>query len=102
MRNDQDKDRLDRLFDAVRKAEPYESNREYGFETRVMAKIRMLRKREEPFPIWAWRLVPIFLSIVIFLGIWTYGSEVYQMPDLSAVARIGNEESMLVAYLTGE
>jgi hypothetical protein len=102
METDQNDNKLDRLFAAARKAELYEPNREYGFETRVMAKIRAQRERQAPFPLLAWRLIPFFVSLVIFLGIWIYSSEPHQITDLSAIANIGNEESMLVAYLTGE
>ena len=102
METDPKDSKLDRLFTAARKAELYEANREYGFETRVMEKIRAQRERQAPFPLFAWRLIPVFVSIVLLLGIWIYTSRSQHMTDLSAVADIGNEESMLVAYLTGE
>lgn len=97
------KDRkLDELFAAARRAELYDANREYGFETRVMAKIRARRELKTPVLVWAWRLIPVFLSVVVLLGIWTSVSEPKHLTDLSEVARIGNEEAMLVASLTGE
>jgi hypothetical protein len=99
--NPKDKE-LDRLFAAARKAELYDENREHGFETRVMAKIRARREGKMPFLIWAWRLIPVFVSLVILLGIWISVYEPAHLTDLSEVTRIGNEDTMLVAYLAGE
>lgn len=94
--------KLEKLFSAARRAELYDTNREYGFETRVMAKILMTREAEKPVLAWAWRLIPVFLSLVVLLGIWTSASEPPHLTDLSEVAAIGNEEAMLMASLTGE
>jgi hypothetical protein len=105
MGTDTNGDKLDGLFAAARKAEPYEKeieSIEYGFETRLMAKIRAERERQIPFFLWAWRLIPAFVSIVIFLGIWAYESRYGHMTDLSAITGIGNEETTMVAFLTGE
>jgi hypothetical protein len=102
MENDPNGDALDRLFAAARKDEPYRSGAEYGFEARVMARIRAQREGQTPFLRWSWRLIPLFVSVVFFLGIWTYVSESHPIIDLSAITRIGNEEATLVAFLTGE
>jgi hypothetical protein len=102
METDSNDEKLERLFAAARKAEPYKKEMEYGFETRLMEKIRAERERQMPFLLWAWRLIPVFVSIVIFLGIWIYESKYSHMADLSAITRIGNEEATLVAFLTGE
>jgi hypothetical protein len=102
MGTDLNKDKLDGLFAAARKAEPYKTDMEYGFETRLMAKIRANRERQMPFLLWSWRLIPVFMSIVIFLGIWIYSSRYSSIADLSAITKIGNEETTLVTFLTGE
>lgn len=102
MENDQRDDRLDRLFEAARKAGTYGPNIEFGFETRVLARIRAERESTLPFHLWAWRLIPVFISIIIVLGIWTYAYEPNGTIDLSAMTRIGNEETTLTAFLTGE
>ncbi len=102
MKNDSTDNGLDRLFADARKAELYDPDMEYGFETRLMARIRAGREGRTPLLLWAWRLIPVFVSIVIFLGIWTYLSDSNQRIDLSAVAGIGSEETMLTAFLTGE
>ncbi len=102
MENEPADSRLDRLFADARKAGFYNPDIEHGFETRMMARLRAERETRPPFLFWAWRLVPVFTSIVILLGIWTYASESSQWIDLSAVAGIGSEEGMLTAFLTGE
>jgi len=102
MGTDPNEDKLDRLFAVARKAEPYKKEIEYGFETRLTAKIRAERERQTPFFLWAWRLIPAFVSLVIFLGIWTYESRYDHMTDLSAITGIGNEETTMVAFLAGE
>ena len=102
MGTDRNEEKLERLFAAARKAEPYKKEIEYGFETRLMAKIRAQGERQTPFLLWAWRLIPVFASIVIFLGIWTYSSRYNSMTDLGAISMVGNEETTLLAFLTGE
>ncbi|HET6514654.1 MAG TPA: hypothetical protein VFG09_05790 [Thermodesulfovibrionales bacterium] len=102
METDPNDEWIERLFDAARKAEPYNSEGEIGFETRLMAKIRTQRSGEIPFLLWAWRLIPVFASLVLFLGIWSYASETHDLADLNALAKIGNEETVLTAFLTGE
>ena len=102
MKNDRDDDRLKRLFADARKSQPYNANLEYGFETRVMAKIRAQRGGQKPFYSWAWRLMPAFVSAVLILGIWVFLAEYRQLVDMNLIMGINNEETMLVASLTGE
>jgi len=102
MENNGDEERLERLFEAARKSQPYNTEIEYGFETRVMAKIKAEREKRKPFFSWSWRLMPAFVSAVLILGIWTYMAEHQQWVDLSSIAGINHEETMLVASLTGE
>jgi nucleoside diphosphate kinase len=100
--NDRDDDRIERLFAAARKSQPYNATLEYGFETRVMAKIREQRDGQNPFFSWACRFIPALVVVVMMLGAWTYISEQRQLIGLSSIAGINNEETMLVASLTGE
>jgi hypothetical protein len=102
MEDDSKDKRLDELFAAARRAESFDANMEYGFETRVMSRIRAKREGRMPVFTWAWRLIPVFLSVVVLLGIWISASEPPQLTDLSDIARIGNGEAMLVASLAGE
>jgi hypothetical protein len=93
---------LDRLFAAARKAEFCKPDAELGFETRVVANIRARREGRSSFLLWAWRLIPVFVSIVIFLGIWFFAYEPNQQIDLSAISNVGSEDVTLTAFLTGE
>ncbi|HAM49386.1 MAG TPA: hypothetical protein DCP92_01300 [Nitrospiraceae bacterium] len=102
MKTDPSDEKLERLFAAARKAELYKPSRELELETRVMAKIRATHQGQMSFLSWTWRLVPALVCVVILLGIWTYATEPHYTVDFSAVAKIGNEETMLTAYLTGE
>lgn len=102
METDPEDNKLERLFAAARESESYPSDREVGFETRVMAKIRTEREQERPFFVWAWRFIPVFVSLVILLRIGSYAFETHDVTDLSAVTKIGNEETMITAFLTGE
>jgi hypothetical protein len=102
MVTDPNEKKIDRLFAAARRAELYEEDIEQGFETRLMARINGERDRLRPLLVWAWRLIPVFISIVVFLGIWTYESRYSHMTDLSAMTALGNEETTTVAFLSGE
>jgi hypothetical protein len=63
-------DPLDALFRAVREDAPDTSRAEYGFETRVLARIRA--ERRTSWQGWAWRLCPFFASIAVLAGAWFY------------------------------
>jgi hypothetical protein len=67
-----------------------------------MAKIRAQRGGQKPFYSWAWRLMPAFVSAVLILGIWVFLAEYRQFVDMNLIMGINNEETMLVASLTGE
>ncbi len=102
METEQNDTKLDALFAAARKSKHYEPTMEYGFETRLMARIRAGREVPGPYVLWAWRLMPLFVSLVVILGIWAYESGQAHDTDLGSIVTIGNEETMLVASLTGE
>jgi hypothetical protein len=101
MENDLNDEKLDRLFAAARKASHYRTGIESGFETRVMAKIRE-EKSQTPFLHWAWRFIPVFASIVIFLVILVYSTKYSPMADLTTLTSVGNEDTTVVAFLAGE
>ena len=88
-------DRLEQLFQAGR-ALPTETARvEFGFETRLMAR---LRTESVPGFGYAWKLLPVFAAIVILLGAWNYVSEPL---DLSATLGGGAPGELLVNALGG-
>jgi hypothetical protein len=95
------KDTLNVLFEKARSVEPDVSRTEFGFETRLMARMRSERERQVPVFKWAWRLVPIFTAITISLGTWYY-----YMPDNAAdfgtAVTAQMEDPIAAIYMNGE
>jgi hypothetical protein len=93
-------DNLDKLFKAARAARRDTSSAEFGFETRLLARLRAERTQSAPWVAFAWKLVPAFAAIVIALSVWNYaGAASVDLPT----AIVGNtDESALASYLTGE
>jgi hypothetical protein len=93
-------DNLDKLFRAARSVKRDTSRGEFGFETRLLARLRAERAQAAPWFAFAWKLLPAFAAIVIALGVWNYAAA--SAVDLPT-AIVGNtEESPLASYLTGE
>jgi len=92
-------ERLDKLFAAARGVKPDASRAEYGFETRLMAKLRAEREQVLPWYTFAWKLVPTFVAIVVALGVWTYTGS--NMTDLQSAIAGDHEENALATYVTG-
>jgi hypothetical protein len=70
MNESNDDQRLAALFAVARAQSPDTSPVEFGFETRLMAR---LKSREETGAIWgtvSWRLVPFFAACVVALTLW--------------------------------
>jgi hypothetical protein len=92
-------DELNKLLRAARDAAPDTSRLEYGFETRLLARIRGERaKADAPIFAWAWRLTPWFAGVVVALGVWAWYSPA---PDPEAVANSAEDNGALVEYFTG-
>jgi hypothetical protein len=91
-------DQLDRLFAAARQSKPDTARVEYGFETRLLARLRAQREQPALWAAWTWRLVPAFAAVVLALGVWNYAAPVET--DLTALA--GDPDQELVAYYAGE
>jgi hypothetical protein len=65
-------DTLDALFARARGVKPDTAKAEYGFETRLMARLRE-RRRAGTMPVLgslSWRLLPAFAVIVLVLAFW--------------------------------
>ena len=56
---------LEKLFQAARAMKPDTACAEFGFETRLLARLRAERSR----PV-TWRLLPVFAAVVLVLGVW--------------------------------
>jgi hypothetical protein len=102
------KDRLDMLFAAARLAEPEASpevaRAEMGFETRLLARIRADRAQPPWYaPLYAmsWRLVPLFMAVVVALGSWYYMAP-DQSSDMRTVLVAEYDASMYQSALIGE
>lgn len=64
--NENSDEKLDGLFEAARAVRLETSSREQYFETRVMARIRD-RNNRTTWPVLAWRMIPLFVTIVFIL-----------------------------------
>jgi hypothetical protein len=95
-------DELDKLFKAGRSAKRDTSRLEFGFEARLLARIRAERQQPMPWFAWAWRLAPVFLAIVAALGVWNYSASNAGPADLRTALTGNSDESILVSYFTGE
>lgn len=85
-------DQLNRLFAAARQAPPDTARAQYGFETRLLARLRDERRQAVPWLVWAWRLTPVFAAIVLALGVWNF---------TVAGQDVSTDEVATVALLTG-
>jgi hypothetical protein len=63
-------ERLDHLFSAARGAAADTSRTEFGFETRLLARLRA--ERGGSWLAWAWRLCPYFAALALAAGVWGY------------------------------
>ena len=102
MKNDLKDMNLDFLFKAAGKADFYNLQKEYGFETRVLSRVKELRSAGTAFLSLSWKLIPLFLTIVMCLILLTTAFEKTQIADVRAAAGFSGERSALVASLLGD
>ncbi len=84
---------LDSLFALARTHRANTSALEYGFETRLMAR---LRDRKEAGSIWAlvsWRMMPFFAACVLGLTIW-HSEVVADTDDAAQAAAVDSSNSL--------
>lgn len=67
-------EQLNNLFARARQASRDTTRAEYGFETRLLARLRDSRPAS-PWALWTWRLMPFFAAAVIAVGFWSYLSQ---------------------------
>lgn len=99
--NDKHDELLDRLFSAVRSERPDTAAAEAHFETRLMARLEERHYSESPFPVWAWRLMPWFATIVVLVGIGALVCDPARSSDLFAAFTNGNEGYVTTSLLAG-
>ncbi len=78
---------LDALFARARERRPDTSKAEFGFETRLMARLRE-RRQPDASSVWAivtWRMAPFFAACVVALALWNSEtlSEANETADMS-------------------
>jgi|SRR5579859_7699542 len=95
-------EQLDKLFQTARATQPDTSHAEYGFETRLLAQLRANRAQSTPWQMLAWKLIPVFATIVVALGVWTFTDLSATSSDLGSALAGDHDENTLVSYLTGE
>jgi hypothetical protein len=92
-------EKLDNLFAAARGVKPDTSRTEYGFETRLAARLRADRKQTVPWYAFAWKLIPAFAAVVVALGVWTFVDS--GTGDLQSAIAGDRDETTLAAFFTG-
>ena len=83
-------DPLDALFAQARENRPDTSRAEFGFETRLMARVRA--KRQPTGSVWAmvsWRMIPFFAACVVALAVWQ-AEVASDANDTITMARLNN------------
>jgi hypothetical protein len=92
-------EKLDKLFAAARGVKPDTARAEYGFETRLTARLRAEREQDMPWYAFAWKLVPTFAAVVVALGVWTFIDS--NAGDLQSAITGDHDETTLAAFFTG-
>ena len=101
MKPDADR-QLDALFHSARTAETDTSRVEFGFETRLMARLR--EERSSSIAAWAWKLAPFCAALAIAAGVWSRTTSAQIDADAKVIAEASrrDEERLLLAFMTGE
>jgi hypothetical protein len=99
--NDNRDPQLDALFRAARIDAPETARAEYGFETRLLARLR--EERGTSIFTWAWRLCPFFAVLAISAAFWTRTTtaRVETTTTMVAEATRGGDETLLMSFMTG-
>jgi len=92
---------LDKLFLAVRSRKPDTAAIEAHFETRLLARIEERRTSQALWPVWTWRLIPWFATVVIIVGIGSVMYDPMRSSDLFAPFTNGFEEYLTTSLLAG-
>jgi hypothetical protein len=99
--NDESDKQLDALFRAVRAEAPDTARAQFGFETRLMARLR--EDRGSGLFAWAWKLAPFFATVALAAGWWGSLSMAQVETTASAVADVAvrGDNYALVSFVTG-
>jgi len=99
--NDDFDQKLEALLAAARTTPPDTSRAEYGFDTRLAARLRA--ENAGSLFAWAWRLCPFFAALALAVGWWSQTTQhTDPVAPLAAEVTPANDEQLLAAYMTGE
>ena len=92
---------LEALFCAARADARDTSRPEYGFEARLLARLR--EERGASVFSWAWKLAPFFAALAIVAGWWGRLSMAQVETTATAVAEVAlkGDEQTLMSFMTG-
>ena len=92
---------LDALFRAARTGETDTARAQFGFETRLMARLR--EDRGTSIFAWAWKLAPFFAAIALAAGWWGRLSMAQVETTASAAAEVAlkGDDHALMSFVTG-
>ena len=95
-------DQLNGLFRAARAVKHDTSHAEYGFEARLLSRLRTEREEFVPWYGFAWRLVPALAAIVVAAGLWVIAAPNRSRTDTRSAIADDEGERTLVTFFTGE
>jgi hypothetical protein len=85
--------KLDSLFAQARARRADTSAIEYGFETRLMARLRDEKQSSSIWAMVSWRMMPFFAACVLGLAIWQ-AEVVTEADDAAQSAAVNNPSSL--------
>ena len=98
--NDDPEEKLSALFAAARADERDTSRVEFGFETRLAARLR--EESGGSLSAWAWKLCPFFAALALAAAWWgQVNLRAEAATQIVTEATQPNEEQVLLAYMTG-
>jgi hypothetical protein len=93
MNDPQSDARLDTLFARMRARRPDTSSMEYGFETRLMARVRAQKETGSIWAMVSWRMMPFFAACVLALTLW-HAEVVNEADDAAQAASVNNPTAL--------
>lgn len=93
---------LDKLFATVRVYRPDTIRFEYGFETRLLARIRAERETTSSWLLFSWRLTPFFAVITLMFGAWFLTKDDLLFSDFDSVITRHVDQEVWMPYLMEE
>ncbi len=99
--NDNSEEKLSALFAAARADERDTSRAEFGFQTRLAARLR--EESGGSLAAWAWKLCPFFAALALAVSWWGHVNlRAAAATEVLTEATQPDAEQVLFAYMTGE